>query len=73
MTLTIILQSKAILIYEDPKEIDIPPSEDEVKILIRPILHLESFIDDLMDMYPSTMSILPSTNSKLLQVISCFT
>nr|XP_033515033.1 uncharacterized protein LOC117279591 [Nicotiana tomentosiformis] len=62
-------KSKAILIYEDPKEIDIPPSEDEVKILIRPILHLESFIDDLMDMYPSTMSILPSTNSNLLQVL----
>ncbi|XP_075080187.1 uncharacterized protein LOC107789462 [Nicotiana tabacum] len=61
-------ESNAILIHEDPREIGTPPC-DKVKILIRPVKHFESFIEDLMDMYPKTMSILPSTNSKILQVL----
>ncbi|MCD7451671.1 hypothetical protein HAX54_012992 [Datura stramonium] len=61
-------KSENILIYEDPREFVIPPS-NEVQILIRPMLHLASLINDLLNMYPKTMSILPSTNNKVLQVM----
>ncbi|XP_070033044.1 putative F-box/FBD/LRR-repeat protein At1g78760 [Nicotiana tomentosiformis] len=61
-------KTETIFIYEDPKEIVVPPF-DKVRILFRPVKHLESFIHDLMTMYPKTMSILSITNSKLLQII----
>ncbi|KAG5572801.1 hypothetical protein H5410_062567 [Solanum commersonii] len=58
-----------ILSYENPREILIPPSPD-VKILIAPMLCVESIIRKSMFNCPRIMSILPCTNSKALQVLS---
>ncbi|KAG5572795.1 hypothetical protein H5410_062561 [Solanum commersonii] len=58
-----------ILIYENPREIVIPPSND-IEIFIEPVLRVESIIRKFMLYSPRIMSILPCTNSKALQVIS---
>ncbi|XP_027769612.1 uncharacterized protein LOC114075329 [Solanum pennellii] len=63
------LQTKSILIYENPREILIPPNHDVV-IFVAPILRVESIIRNLMTYCPSIISILPCTNSKVLQVFS---
>ncbi|XP_049397143.1 uncharacterized protein LOC125861242 [Solanum stenotomum] len=62
-------KTKNILIYENPREILIPPSHD-VEIFIAPILGVESTIRKLMLHCPRIISILPCTNSKILQVFS---
>ncbi|KAG5572805.1 hypothetical protein H5410_062571 [Solanum commersonii] len=67
--MTKFLQTKNILIYENPREILIPPSND-VEIFIAPILGVESTIRKLMLHCPRIISILPCTNSKILQVFS---
>lgn len=67
MSLTKLLQTKSILIYEDPGEIVIPPSDDD-KIFMVPMLRLETIIDNLLSERPNIMSILPCTSSILLQV-----
>ncbi|XP_009802482.1 uncharacterized protein [Nicotiana sylvestris] len=61
-------KSETIFLYEDPKETVVPPF-DKVTILFRPVKHLESFINEFMKIYSKTQSILPITNSKLLQVL----
>ncbi|KAH0707231.1 hypothetical protein KY289_012307 [Solanum tuberosum] len=58
-----------ILIYENPREIVIPPSND-IEIVIAPIRIVESIIIKLMLYCPRIMSILPCINSKVLQVLS---
>ncbi|KAG5572690.1 hypothetical protein H5410_062456 [Solanum commersonii] len=58
-----------ILIYENPREIVIPPSND-IEIVIAPIQSVESIIIKLMLYCPRIMSILPCINSKVLQVLS---
>ncbi|KAG5572796.1 hypothetical protein H5410_062562 [Solanum commersonii] len=58
-----------ILIYENPREIVIPPSND-IEIFIAPLLDVESIIRKLMINNPKIMSILPCTKSKALQVLS---
>ncbi|KAK4726536.1 hypothetical protein R3W88_031453 [Solanum pinnatisectum] len=64
-----ILTTNNILIYENPREILSPPSPD-VKILLAPMLCVESIIRKSMFNCPRIMSILPCTNSKALQVLS---
>lgn len=59
-------KTKSILIYEDPGEIVIPPSDDD-KIFMVPMLRLETIIDNLLSERPNIMSILPCTSSILLQ------
>ncbi|KAK4726531.1 hypothetical protein R3W88_031448 [Solanum pinnatisectum] len=62
-------KTKNIIIYENPREIVIPPSHDVV-IFIAPILRVESIIGRLLRYCPRIMSIIPCTNSKILQVFS---
>ncbi|XP_049370348.1 uncharacterized protein LOC125835260 [Solanum verrucosum] len=69
MPLTKFLQTNNILIFENPREIVIPPSND-IEIFIAPLLDVESIIRKLMINNPKIMSILPCTNSKALQVLS---
>ncbi|KAK4726565.1 hypothetical protein R3W88_031482 [Solanum pinnatisectum] len=69
MHLTKFLQTNNILIYEIPREIVIPPSND-IEIVIAPVLSVESIIIKLMLYNPKIMSILPCINSKALQVLS---
>ncbi|XP_015169902.1 uncharacterized protein [Solanum tuberosum] len=69
MPLTKFLQTNNILIYENPREIVIPPSND-IEIVIAPIRIVESIIIKLMLYCPRIMSILPCINSKVLQVLS---
>ncbi|XP_049398544.1 uncharacterized protein LOC125862501 [Solanum stenotomum] len=66
MPFTKFLQTKNIIIYENPREIVIPPSHDVVIF----ILCVESIIGMLMRYCPRIMSIIPCTNSKVLQVLS---
>lgn len=61
-------KTKNILIYEDPREIVFPPSP-HVDIFIAPMLLVESIIDLLMSKPPKIISVLPCTNSKVLQVL----
>ncbi|KAH0708784.1 hypothetical protein KY284_010211 [Solanum tuberosum] len=61
-------KTKNILIYENPREILIPPSHN-VEIFIVPILSIELIIGSILLNRPSIMSILPCTDSKVLQVL----
>ncbi|XP_049397155.1 uncharacterized protein LOC125861258 [Solanum stenotomum] len=69
MPFTKFLQINSILIYDNPREIAIPPSHD-IEIFIAPILGDESIIRKLMLCRPRIMSILPCTNSEVLEVLS---
>ncbi|KAH0705611.1 hypothetical protein KY289_010687 [Solanum tuberosum] len=62
-------QTKSILIYENPREIVIPPSHS-VEIFIASMMRVESIIGMLMLHHPYIMSILPCTDSKALQAMS---
>ncbi|KAG5572792.1 hypothetical protein H5410_062558 [Solanum commersonii] len=62
-------KTKNILIYENPREILIPPSHN-VDISTAPILGVESIIRKLMLYFPKIISILPCSDSKALQVMS---
>ncbi|XP_049399276.1 uncharacterized protein LOC125863160 [Solanum stenotomum] len=69
MPLTKFLQTKSILIYENPREIVIPPTH-AVEIFIASMLRVESVIGMLMYKRPFIMSIIARTDSKALQVMS---
>ncbi|KAK6795941.1 hypothetical protein RDI58_009396 [Solanum bulbocastanum] len=61
-------QYKSILIYEDPSEIIIPPTR-EIKLRItNPLMYLEKFAYDLIKSDPKIISIVPCTESKMVQV-----
>lgn len=62
------IRTKSILIYEDPREIAVPPSP-HVDIFIAPMSRVESTIDKLMSKPPKIVFVLPCSNSKLLQVL----
>ncbi|XP_027769613.1 uncharacterized protein LOC114075331 [Solanum pennellii] len=63
------LQTNNILIYENPRDIVIPSSND-IEMIIAPVLDVESIIRKLMINNPEIISILPCTNSKALEVFS---
>ncbi|KAH0707229.1 hypothetical protein KY289_012305 [Solanum tuberosum] len=65
-----ILKTNNILIYENPREIVIPPSHKVEICIIAPMLHIESIIGPLLINRPKIKSILPCINSKALQVMS---
>lgn len=58
------LQTNNILIYENPKDVVIPPSND-IEMIIAPVLDVESIVRKLMINNPESVSILPRTNSKV--------
>ncbi|XP_006359471.1 uncharacterized protein [Solanum tuberosum] len=62
-------QTKSILIYENLREIVIPPSH-KVEIFIASMLSVESIIGIIMFGSPYIISILPCTDSKALQAMS---
>ncbi|KAG5572692.1 hypothetical protein H5410_062458 [Solanum commersonii] len=63
-------QANIIIIYENPREIVIPPNHKVEICIIAPMLHIESIIGPLLINRPKIMSILPCINSKALQVMS---
>ncbi|XP_049393254.1 uncharacterized protein LOC125857685 [Solanum stenotomum] len=62
-------KNNSILIYEDPREIVVPPTR-ELKLHIEiPSMCLESFAYNLIrNFHPKIVSIVPCTESKILQV-----
>ncbi|KAH0708816.1 hypothetical protein KY284_010243 [Solanum tuberosum] len=62
-------QTKSILIYENLREIVIPPSH-KAEIFIASMLSVESIIGIIMFGSPYIISILPCTDSKALQAMS---
>lgn len=71
MPLTKFLQTKSILIYENPREIVIPPTH-AVEIFFASMMRVESIIGMLMYKSPNIISIIACTDGKALQVISLF-
>ncbi|XP_059289262.1 F-box/FBD/LRR-repeat protein At5g53840-like [Lycium ferocissimum] len=61
-------RTQIILIYEDPREIIVPPCPN-IEIFIAPMQRVESIIDRLMFRPPKIISVLPCTKSKVLQVL----
>nr|XP_018622540.2 uncharacterized protein LOC108943198 [Nicotiana tomentosiformis] len=64
-------KNKSILIYEDAREVLVPPVR-ELQLLITPMktpTHLELLVDDLMSWDPNIISIVPCTDSKILQAL----
>ncbi|XP_027769324.1 uncharacterized protein LOC114075200 [Solanum pennellii] len=68
MPLNKFLQTKSIIIYENPREIVIPPSHS-VEIFIAPMLRVESIIGMLMFHCLCFMFVLPCKDSKSLQAM----
>ncbi|XP_009779858.2 uncharacterized protein [Nicotiana sylvestris] len=61
-------KDQSILIYEDPREIIVPPTR-ELEICIKnPSMYPEKFTHDLMLGRPNIISIVPCRESKLVQV-----
>lgn len=62
------LQYESILIYEDPSETIVPPTREIELRINNPSMHLEKFAYDLIETRPKIISIVPYTESKMVQV-----